>query len=330
MRDRFSCFSQNSVSFSQPSSFNASSSSVSSSPKSSSSAAPPSLLPSIRDAVTCVYRTLSPSTQKPLFISLSWLWSLALGQSSLTVGFGLEASSSSSTSFKLIGSSSRLFNKHKGSKKVELGESRVEVFWDFSNARFDSGPEPLDGFYILVVIDSQLRLFLGDMADEAIDKKFKRCNRSKFSLVSRRENCSGNAHYGTRCQFGETGVIHDIVIRIGAEAEGPDRDSTLSVYIDKKKVMRVKRLLWNFRGSQTIFLDGTGLMMDMLWDVHDWFFGESREGRGVFMFATRTGLLSGRYWAEGDGEDEKPVVEKSETDHRANDFSLLIYATKNS
>lgn len=117
------------------------------------------------------------------------------GQSSLTIIFGPDPNpdSSSSSSFKLISSSSRLFKKNKGSKRVELGESRMEVFWDFSNARFDRGPEPLDGFYLVVVVDSELGLFLGDMAEEAMEKKFKCCNQSasKFSLVSRRENCSG-------------------------------------------------------------------------------------------------------------------------------------------
>ncbi|KAK4764259.1 hypothetical protein SAY87_013697 [Trapa incisa] len=320
MSERFSCFSETSLSFLQPSSSNA-----------SSSAAPHSLLPSTQNAVTCVYRTVSPSTHKSLFISLSWFRSVVLGQPSLTIGFGPEASSSSSASFKLISSRSGLFKKNKGSKKVELYESLIEVFWDFSNARFDSGPEPLDGFYILVVIDSELGLFLGDMAEDAIEKKFKCCNQSKFSLASRRENCSGNALYRTRCQLDETAAVHDIMIRVCVEAEGPSKDSTLSVYIDKKKVMRVKRLLWNFRGSQTIFLDGTGSMIDMLWDVHDWFFSEASEGHGVFMFTTRTGMLNGRYWVEeGEGQDEKPVVEKWVTDNRANDFSLLIYATRNS
>lgn len=118
------------------------------------------------------------------------------------------------------------------------------------------------------------------------------------------------------------------MIRVGADAEGLNRDSTLSVYIDKKKVMRVKRLLWNFRGSQTIFLDGTSSMIDMLWDVHDWFFSEASEGHGVFMFTTRSGLLNRRFWVED--EEEEKLVDKSETDHRADDFSLLIYATKNS
>nr|DAD39138.1 TPA_asm: hypothetical protein HUJ06_013461 [Nelumbo nucifera] len=43
----------------------------------------------------------------------------------------------------------------------------------------------------------------------------------------------------------------------------------LSTHIDKRKVIRVKRLKWNFRGNRTIFIDG--FLVDMMWDVHDWF-----------------------------------------------------------
>ncbi|OWM68973.1 hypothetical protein CDL15_Pgr025160 [Punica granatum] len=343
MREKFSCFSENSISFSQPSSSHPSS-------VPSTSTASTSLLPSIQNTVTSVYRSKSPSTQKPLFISLSWFRSLVLGQSSLTIGFAPDPdpASPSSLSFKLISSSSGLFKKNKGSKRIDLEKSRVEVFWDFANARFDRGPEPLNGFYILVVVGSQLGLFLGDMAEEAVEKKFKSSNpmTPKFALVSRREHCSegflyspvslahrfkfhatGNGLYGTRCQFGVASSEHDILIRISEGGEGLNRDPILYVYIDKKKVMRVKRLQWNFRGSQTIFVDGTDLMIDMLWDVHDWFFNQASEGRGVFMFTTRSGLLDGKFWVE-DG-DEK-LAEKLETDHKADDFSLFIYATKHS
>lgn len=118
------------------------------------------------------------------------------------------------------------------------------------------------------------------------------------------------------------------MIRISQEAGGLNGDSTLSVYIDRKKVMRVKRLQWNFRGSQTIFLDGADSMINMLWDAHDWFFNEASEGRGVFMFTTRSGLSNLRFWVED--EEEEKLVDKLETDRRADDFSLLIYATKNS
>jgi hypothetical protein len=77
----------------------------------------------------------------------------------------------------------------------------------------------------------------------------------------------------------------------------------------------VKRLKWNFRGNQTIFVDG--LLVDLLWDVHNWFF-KGVYGNAVFMFRNRSGLDS-RLWLE-----EKLEVK----DKESVDFSLLIYACK--
>lgn len=168
-------------------------------------------------------------------------------------------------------------------------------------------------------------------------KQFARKKASSYNPWRYTESCkahcfsifaTGNALYHTRCQLGETGSEHDIVIQIHGESRALNGDSILLVYIDKKKVMKVKRLHWNFRGSQTIFMDGTDSTIDMLWDVHDWFFNQASEGRGIFMFTTSRGLLSERFLVEGEGEEM--VGEKLETDHRADDFSLLIYATKNS
>ncbi|CAI0454141.1 unnamed protein product [Linum tenue] len=57
---------------------------------------------------------------------------------------------------------------------------------------------------------------------------------------------------------------------------------------------------WNFRGNQTIFVDG--LLVDLMWDVHDWFFHPeattaTAPAAAVFMFRTRSGLDS-RLWPE--------------------------------
>jgi hypothetical protein len=45
----------------------------------------------------------------------------------------------------------------------------------------------------------------------------------------------------------------------------------------------VKQLQWNFRGNQTIFVDN--LLVDLMWDVHDWFFNPtSRFLHRFFLF----------------------------------------------
>ncbi|KAF5727512.1 hypothetical protein HS088_TW22G01205 [Tripterygium wilfordii] len=293
MRDIASCLSENAI--------NVSHSSCSSYPN--NSCISPRLTPSVQNSVTCVYKVIL-SNQKKLLIKVTWC------KNQTTQGLTINFNNDSSTSFKL-NTNSRLFRKKKGSKTIE--SDKIEVFWDLSNAKYDTGPEPVDGFYLLIMVDSEMGLILGE---EAMTKKFKTCNpAAKVSLISRQEHCSGNTLYTTKAQFCDTGIPHDILIRCSGENEGP-KHPVLSVCIDKKTVIRVKRLQWNFRGNQAIFVDG--LLVDLMWDLHDWFFNPVSGPYAVFMFRTRSGLDS-RLWME-----EKLVQRHQE---RA-EFSLLIYACK--
>ncbi|XVF69105.1 hypothetical protein PTKIN_Ptkin11bG0053900 [Pterospermum kingtungense] len=304
MRDIVSCFSENAV--------NVSHSSCSS--YSSNACITPSLVPSVQNAVTGIYRLIL-STQEQLLIRVTWCKNQT-GQG-LSIRFGDDPS----TCFKL-NTNLRFFRKKKGSKVIESDHhSKIEVFWDLSTAKYDSGPEPVAGFYVLLMVDSEIGLMLGDMTEEAVTKKhFKTSTTTvaKVSLISRREHCSGNTLYSTKAQFCDTGIVHDILIRCGGEHEGL-KQPVLSVCIDKKTVIRVKRLQWNFRGNQTIFVDG--LLVDLMWDVHDWFFNPpvTAGGSAVFMFRTRSGLDS-RLWLE-----EK----LHQKDQQGVEFSLLIHACKN-
>ncbi|XP_010278217.1 PREDICTED: uncharacterized protein LOC104612487 [Nelumbo nucifera] len=269
---------------------------------------PTSLIPSIQNAVTCVYK-VKLSTQKQILITITWSKNF-MGQ-----GFSINCGDDPSSALK-VNTNSRLFRKKKGSRILESDNSKIEVFWDLSTAKYDSGPEPVDGFYIVVLADSELGLVLGDMGEEVVCKKFKAVlSVAQFSLISRTEHFSGNPLYSTKAQFCNTGTAHEILIRCSGEDEGL-KYPVLSVCIDKRKVIRVKRLQWNFRGNQTIFVDG--LLVDMMWDVHDWFFNPD-SGYAVFMFRTRSGLDS-RLWLE-----EKTA----QKDQERVEFSLLIYACKN-
>ncbi|XWS73954.1 hypothetical protein CRYUN_Cryun02cG0173900 [Craigia yunnanensis] len=297
MRDIVSCFSENAV--------NVPHSSCSSS--SSNACISPSLVPSVQNAVTGIYKVIL-STEKQLLIKVTWCKNQT-GQG-LSINFGDDPS----TCFKLS-TNLRFFGKKKGNKVIESDHSKIEVFWDISTAKYDTGPQPVDGFYVLVMVDSEIGLIIGDMAEEAVTKKFKTTTTvAKVSLISRQEHCSGNTLYSTKAQFCDTGIVHDILIRCSGENEG-QKHPVLSVCIDKKTVIRVKRLQWNFRGNQTIFVDG--LLVDLMWDVHDWFF-KPATGSAVFMFRTRSGLDS-RLWLE------EKLVQK---DQDRVEFSLLIYACK--
>ncbi|MBA0739878.1 hypothetical protein Gogos_013106 [Gossypium gossypioides] len=298
MRDIVSCFSENAV--------NVSHSSCSS--YSSNACIAPSLAASVQNAVTGVYRLIL-STQKQLLIRVTWCKNHT-GQ-----GLSINIGDDPSTSFKL-NTNLRFFRKKKGNKVIESDHSKIEVFWDLSTAKYDTGPEPVDGFYVLVMVDSEIGLVLGDMAEETVTKKFKNATPvAKVSLISRQEHCSGTTLYSTKAQFCDTGILHDILIRCSGEHEGL-KHPVLSVCIDKKTVIRVKRLQWNFRGNQTIFVDG--LLVDLMWDAYDWFFNPVT-GSAVFLFRTRSGLDS-RLWLE------EKLVQK---DQDRVEFSLLIHACKN-
>ncbi|KAL2345184.1 hypothetical protein Fmac_006469 [Flemingia macrophylla] len=265
----------------------------------------PKLNHSTRDSVTCMYKL----TQKQLFLTLTWARKL-LGQ-----GFTIAISNSQVPPSKF---NARQLTKNQGKETFQSHASEIQVLWDLSGARYDEGPEPVGGFYVVVLVDSELGLRLGDkrpIEDEVSGLE------ARFWMVSRSETFSGSAAYATKARFCETGSCHDILIKCGAE-EGASKSKShvLSVCVDKKTVLEVKRLRWNFRGNQTIFVDG--LVVDMMWDVHDWLFSSSSAAaNAVFMLRTRSGLDS-RLWLE-----EKTL--HSHKEHDKIGFSLLICACKN-
>ena len=317
MRDIVSCFSENAV--------NVSHSSISCSSYSHNACISPSsiVVPSTQNSISSVYK-LVLSTLKQVLVTVTWCRSHS--NQGLTITFNDE----DPPLFRL-NTNSRLFRKKKGSKILESSDSsssKVEILWDLSSAKYESGPEPVQGFHVVIIIDSEIGLVLGDTAAEEIVSKrqnFKSNNNNntplaKVSLLSRREHCSGNTLYTTKAQFCDTGTWHDVMIRCSVENEneGLFKSPVLCVCIDKKTVIRVKRLQWNFRGNQTIFVDG--LLVDLLWDVHDWFFNPSSSGYAVFMFRTRSGMDSRLWLEEKNAHKDKDRVE----------FSLLIYACKTS
>ncbi|PIN01632.1 hypothetical protein CDL12_25857 [Handroanthus impetiginosus] len=258
------------------------------------------LTPSTQNTVSCIYK-VKLSNHKQFLVKLTWCSLLNYG---FSIGFCDYPFSSSKFS-----KNSRMIRSDRGVKTFELCGLRIEVLWDLSRAEYDSGPEPNTGFYIMVLVNSEVSLFLGDT--EEVKKRVSETQVSEFSLISRSERFNGNGVYSTRAKFCETGSCHDILIKCCGEDK---KNRVLSVYIDKKSVIEVKRLQWNFRGNQTVFLDG--LLVDLMWDLHDWFFGPAT-GHGVFMFRTRSGSDS-RLWLE-----EKNIVQN---EGEKVGFSLLICA----
>ena len=270
----------------------------------------PNLAPSTPNTVTCIYKA-KISSQRNFLITLTWCNNL-IGQG-LTINVGESLSTPSK-----FNSNSHQLRKNKGSKTFKSCNSEIEVFWDVSNAQYINGPEPSTRFSVIVLVDSELCLLLGDMNEEPHVKKIQSEQPApKFSLVSRSENFIGSTVYSTKAQFCDTGLAHDILIKCSGEEEGW-RNPVLSVCIDQKKIFQVNRLRWNFRGNQIIFLDG--LLVDMMWDLHDWLFKQT-SGYAVFMFRTRSGLDS-RLWLE----EKSSSLEQKEKERA--EFSLLICACK--
>lgn len=262
----------------------------------------PNLSPSVQNAVTCIYK-VKLSTQKQFLIKLTWSkqgFSVGIFDSKLCKNF-------------------RVSRNTNGAKTFESCNSRIEVFWDLFPAQYETGPEPVNGFYVIVLINSEQSLILGDIENELnIKKLVSDVKVGDFSLISRSEHFSGNSVYSTKAKFSDTGIYHDILIKFSAE-DGGVKNPVLSVYIDKKNVFQVKRLMWNFRGNQMIFLDG--LLVDMMWDVHNFFFNPSSPGdAAVFMFKARNGFDS-RLWFE----EKNLEIEEQENIG----FSLFICVSKN-
>ncbi|KAG7028084.1 hypothetical protein SDJN02_09264, partial [Cucurbita argyrosperma subsp. argyrosperma] len=256
-------------------------------------------------SVSSTYTANISTLQNPLLIHLHWT-SMEMGQS-----FTIK-----------INSISHRILTGKGLKSFKsVNDSVISVFWDISEAQFDAGPEPTSGFYVVVTVDSEIGLLIGDERDKLVklgilERKFD-AQFVKFSLVSRTEEFSGDdLVFLTKARFSDAGSLHEILVMCGGVGGEDLKNQRLAVFVDKKQVVEVKRLRWNFRGNQTIFVDGS--VVDMMWDVYQWLFRPEHAAAtatAAFMFRRRSGLDS-RLW-----------VEEEKTKQERNGFSLLIRAS---
>ncbi|KMT06336.1 hypothetical protein BVRB_7g160180 [Beta vulgaris subsp. vulgaris] len=284
----------------------------------------PKSTPSIQNVVSCTYKT-QISNQKNLFITITWCNKL------ICQGFFIKISEKNLRQNHYQHGFHQL-PKIKGTKLLQdfrdQKSNSITVHWDLSSASFEAGPVPIKGFYIIILVDSKLTLMLGDMEDDPIVQNFVIGSSTvpKLALITQCEHFSNvqwNNQVITKAKFNNCEIEHEIMIKCCPEDDGP-RSPVLSVYIDKKRVVKIKRLQWNFRGNQVIFVDG--LLVDVMWDVYGWYFDQTvgsfndnnKSGSGVFMFRIRSGLDS-RLWLE---EEENKLGDKPQ-------FSLLISASNN-
>jgi len=220
-----------------------------------------------------------------------------------------------------------LFSKRKGSKNLEVQSGKIDIFWDLSCAKFGSGPEPLEGFYLAVVFNKELVLLLGDLKKEACKKIDSDCAFSHGGtvFVAKREHIFGKKFYGAKAQFCDKGQVHDVTIECDTVGFN---DPSLVIRIDSKTVMQVKRLKWKFRGNHTILVDG--VPVEVFWDVHSWLFGNAI-GNAVFMF--QTCISSEKVWEAQSASDTTALTWASsqlfkDSQLQCFGFSLILYAWK--
>ncbi|CDP03641.1 unnamed protein product [Coffea canephora] len=218
-----------------------------------------------------------------------------------------------------------LFTPRKGFRSSEADSTAIDIYWDFSSAKFGFGPEPLEGFYLAVAFNQELVLLLGDLQKEVYKKIGTSPVASNTVFIAKREHIFGKRVYTTKAQFCDHGPIHDIEIECDT---GGINDPSLAISVDSRAVLQVKRLRWKFRGNETILVDG--LPVEVYWDVHSWFFGNVM-GNAVFLFQTCLSAEKLRN-SHSTVSSNPSVFSRSgsqKSGSRGEGFSLILYAWKN-
>ncbi|XP_062199811.1 uncharacterized protein LOC133902221 [Phragmites australis] len=178
--------------------------------------------------------------------------------------------------------------RRRGSKRFRVRDRRVDLAWDLSRARFPSNgsPEPSSGYFVAVVVDGEMAVVAGDMAEEAYRKtKARRPPAPGPVLISRREHVSmrdggsGRGHKTCVSVRGkEREISVDLVSRGQVQGNGKERERErdkaevgMSISVDGERVLHVRRLRWKFRGSEKVDLGGGDRVL-VSWDLHNWLF----------------------------------------------------------
>ncbi|KAE9615993.1 hypothetical protein Lal_00017169 [Lupinus albus] len=269
-----------------------------------------------QNLVACVYRCRIRC--RHCLITVTWSKNL-MGQG---LSVGIDNESASSQCLCKVDIKPWVFSKRKGCKSLEACSCKIDIHWDLSSAKFGSGPEPSEGFYVGVVVDQQMILLLGNLRKEALKKTNAVPSPSNAVLVAKKEHVFGKL-FCTKAVFYDNGPIHDLVIECDTTSV---TDPSLIICIDNKTVMQVNRLRWKFRGNQTIMIDG--IAVEVFWDVHNMLFDTPLGNNAIFMFRT--------YYSEENSWASQPLSDAnmlqwsfSNTKSQSRDFSLILYAWKN-
>ncbi|XP_066310242.1 uncharacterized protein [Miscanthus floridulus] len=199
-----------------------------------------------------------------------------------------------------------LLRRRKGTRSLPSSSSSddhhppLALFWDLTAAKYataaaDSSPEPVSGFYFIAVANAEVVLAVGDLAAEFVKAKFEgQIPKARFHPVARADRvlAAPNAMHAARVRFAEGAPEHEVTVGCATTSGGGGEE--LWVSVDGKRAVHARRLRWNFRGNQTVFVDGAPV--DVLWDLHGWWFRDP-PGCAVVMLRARSALES-RLWLE--------------------------------
>uniref|UniRef100_A0A0E0MJM7 DUF868 domain-containing protein n=1 Tax=Oryza punctata TaxID=4537 RepID=A0A0E0MJM7_ORYPU len=276
-------------------------------------------------SVTASYRValLSSPGEPPLQLRLTWAHS-PLGP---TLSFSPSASGRKVLVRRRRGSCSVPTSGDDEAVESESESSsasaspRLALFWDLTAARFDpaASPEPVSGYYVVVAVASaEVVLAVGDLAAEFVRAKFEGTTQipraAPFARGERVVVVSSDAAAVThtaRARFAEGGAEHEVSVGCAPGGSGGGGDE-LWVSIDGKRAVQARRLRWNFRGNQTVFVDGEPV--DVMWDLHGWWFRREPPGCAAVVMLRARSALESRLWLEE--EAAAPA------------FSLLVEAFK--
>ncbi|CAN1355176.1 hypothetical protein LINPERPRIM_LOCUS43628 [Linum perenne] len=209
----------------------------------------------------------------------------------------------------------------KGLKSFDVDEKRVDVYWDFRQAKFSTSPQPSSDFYLALVDQNEVSLVLGDMKSEAYKRTKKEPTVEKPVLLCKKENVLGKKLFCTKTMWQHNDhKEHDLTIETSISGLG---DSEMWISIDGFEVIHIMNLQWRFRGNENLTVND--VPVQIFWDVHDWLFNGSGTGQGLFVFSPGTvepGAAGGSKVAEINNSSSS----SSSTDNA--EFFHVIYAWK--
>ncbi|KAG6491511.1 uncharacterized protein LOC121999821 [Zingiber officinale] len=273
----------------------------------------------VRNVVTCFYVTSLSMKKKEVLIMVTWQKNNGDEPSSVTVIVD-DDTSAAAAHFEHPRCNSQILRK-KGSRSFFSGDSMFLLLWDISAAKYGPGfsSEPTKDFYLILAADAELVLLLGDKGKHYVDK----FPTAPFWMYSRYEQAvvpaSAAVHYSTKARFRDGGQEHDVSVICRVD-ERDARNGELSIAVDRKRAIHVPNVGWNFRGNQAITVDDGSAVVDVLWDVRDWWFHDSSGG----------GLTTFLFQARSSPESEQPcwLPEEAAATAAPPPFTLSIIVSK--